>query len=213
MHRTSFDAVGLRRGSVRGGQAFAASFSDLVPLELPSTGDNSETGSTPESTHPQAQNFRQNHPQVMANHPLYELDAMVFPSNDPFAYPNQQTLMDFTAGPMHGRQPSRANQQQPDPMQFFLPNMYDDIEGQLLGPVPPYLHQANRTPQGLDLAPHVYNAGNMLSMHHNTSAAPHPQQLTADQRHQREIEAILADPAFRGDWGDNILGGSGYMQL
>jgi hypothetical protein len=64
---------------------------------------------------------------------INQLDAVMFPSGDPLAYPNQPGL-GMRGGPQHY-----------DPSQYYAPNLFDGIEGQLMGPLPPYLMQ---TPQG-----------------------------------------------------------------
>jgi hypothetical protein len=203
----------------QGGHNFTAGFPDLLPLDMSSVGDGSERGSTPGgmSAHPQPHNFvRMQAPGVPGNSALYKLDAMMFPTGDPFAYPNQQPLIDFPAQSAQGQQPGGhggdgAGSQHADSMQFYIPSLYDDIEGQLLGPMPSYLaqHQAQGH-QGMDINSHMYNSTGMLGM----SSAPgssHGQGLTPQQRHQREVDAMLADPNFRGDWGD-IMGNPGYRQ-
>lgn len=97
-------------------------------------------------------------------------------------------------------------------MQFYMPNMYDDIEGPLLGPLPPYLAQHHgQAHQGLDINSQVYNAAGMLSMP-QPSQGSQSHNLTAEQRQQRELDVMLADPAFRDEWGD-ILGTGGYRGL
>ena len=62
---------------------------------------------------------------------------MMFPSADPFAYPNQP-MMEFD----NIKQENIGNMPQPN---YLLngtqPGIYDDLEGQLFGPIPPYLMQ------------------------------------------------------------------------
>jgi len=193
-------------------------------MDISSTGDGSEGSSTPGGIGPpSAQNLlrMQSHGSA-GNSTLYKLDAMMFPTGDPFAYPNQQPLMDFpTPSPQTrpgglpggggGGAGGAGGGQHPDSMQFYMPNMYDDIEGQLLGPLPPYLSQHHGQPHhGMDINSQVYNAASMLSM--PPVQGPHSHNLTPQQRHQRDVDAILSDPNFRGDWGD-ILGAGGYRGL
>ncbi|PBP28638.1 hypothetical protein BUE80_DR000246 [Diplocarpon rosae] len=70
-----------------------------------------------------------------------DLGAMMFSSNDPFAYPNQPVL-----NPDHIKQEGmgRVSGTQAVPM-YFSENgpghAYDDLQGQLFGPLPPYLSQ------------------------------------------------------------------------
>lgn len=179
---------------------------------MSSAGEGSETSSTPGGIG-QPHNFLR---PARANSALYKLDAMMFPTGDPFAYPNQQPLMDF---PPPGRQ-QQPSGQSPDSMQFYIPSLYDDIEGQLLGPLPPYLVHGQTQPGGggMEINSQVYHATSMLSMpplhgHGHGHGAGGGAGLAAQQRHQhqRVIDAMLADPNFRGDWGD-VMGG-GYRHL
>jgi hypothetical protein len=155
------------------------------------------------------------------------MDAMMFPSEDPFAYPNQP-LMD-PAGHHHpGSQTpqSGAGGQPHDAMQFYMPNMYDGIEGQLLEPIPSYLIQhGQRQPQhGLDAAAQMYGTPDMMAMPqgahgghaaHQQAPPQHHQQIAQQQHqhpHQQQggmMDEMLTDPSFRGGWGD-VLGNTGY---
>ncbi len=193
-HRTSFDAVALQQNGVPG-QNFASNLQDLLPLDLSSTGASSETSSTPGTSHRRPPSFQT--VQTPTNQ-LYKVNAMMFPSGDPFAYP-AQPIMSF-ASPVERRPTSQSQPQ--EALSFY--GMYDDIEGQLLGPVPGYLQQ------GLDLsgqtAP-IYSQSEMLIINQQ-------QQALAQQRQQREMDEILSDPTFRGEWG-NLLGdgGGGYVPM
>ena len=80
---------------------------------------------------------------------LPDLGAMMFPSADPFAYPNQP-MMQYENIKQEGGL-GIAN----DP-QMFMP--LDDLEGILYGPVPPYMNQGQ---QNLDLRSQ-FGAGNVV---------------------------------------------------
>ncbi len=79
--------------------------------------------------------------------------------------------------------------------------MYDDLEGQLFGPLPPYLQQG----QPYDMQSHV--GGNMMTgispdMHYHTGITPNDEMAGA------------FDGIFSGDgdeWG-NMLHGSRFRQ-
>jgi hypothetical protein len=154
------------------------------------------------------------------------MDAMMFPSEDPFAYPNQP-LMD-PASHHAGNQTSQpGGGQSHDTMQFYIPNMYDGIEGQLLEPIPSYLMQQGQgqgqrhpQPHGLNATPQMFNTSNMLAMQPGHGSNPHQQpqqqhhQQMAQHAHQHPhqqhqqgniMEEMLTDPNFRGDW-DEMLG-------
>lgn len=127
---------------------------------------------------------------------------MMFPTGDPFAYPNQP-IMDFsTMGAQSGHQTSGQPHQ--DSMQFYTPNVYDDIEGQLLGPIPPYLMQSAQG-QSIDLTAQMYNTSNMLNL--QQAQAHNAQQNAAHHRQQREIEEMIVDPNMHDVFGEH------YRQL
>ncbi|KAL2074597.1 hypothetical protein VTL71DRAFT_8375 [Oculimacula yallundae] len=96
-------------------------------------------------------------PQFGINTGVPDLGAMMFPSNDPFAYPNQP-MMEFEN--IKQENVMMSNTQVPP---IYLPNggpgqEYDDLQGQLFGPLPPYLSQA-QTQYDMQ-AP--MNSGNMM---------------------------------------------------
>jgi hypothetical protein len=87
-------------------------------------------------------------PDFGINTAVPDLSAMMFPSADPFAYPNQpmaafDSIKSENMGLMN-------NSQIP---QMYLSNgiptptsgRYDDLEGQLFGPLPPYLNQGQQS--------------------------------------------------------------------
>jgi hypothetical protein len=130
----SFDST-RHPSSAAPDQKWRRSFQDLVsPLDVSGTVTPDSIGS---SNGLQTRlNFQQ---------PFGDLGAMMFPSADPFAYPNQ-AMMSFD-----------NLQQKPgfmgNSIDTSVPNMfiggranvsspYDNLEGQLFGPLPPYLMQA-----------------------------------------------------------------------
>ncbi len=76
------------------------------------------------------------------NTAIPDLNAMMFPSADPFAYPNQP-LIEFN----NVKRENDGTGQGPQGQRMYLsngvngPGLYDDLEGQLFGPLPPYLMQ------------------------------------------------------------------------
>jgi hypothetical protein len=73
---------------------------------------------------------------------LPDLSAMMFPSADPFAYPNQP-MMEYDNVKQENMPMMNES---PAPQLMFSSNghsgrIYDDLEGQLFGPIPPYLQQ------------------------------------------------------------------------
>ena len=109
---------------------FMSPSTDMSPIGTP---DSSSTGSMqPHYSLP---------PHFGVNTGVPDLGAMMFPSNDPFAYPNQP-MMEFDN--IKQENIMMSNSQVPP---IYLPNggpgqEYDDLQGQLFGPLPPYLSQA-----------------------------------------------------------------------
>jgi hypothetical protein len=146
----------------------------------------------------------------------------MFPTGDPFAYPNQQPLMDFPAQSPQGPHPGGHGGDTPggphgDSMQFYIPTLYDDIEGQLLGPIPSYMPQNQGQGQhGMGIHPQIYPVQGLMGMGAGPGTA-HGQALgpghglTAQQR-QRQVDVMLSDPNFRGDWGDILGIGNGNFR-
>jgi hypothetical protein len=111
------------------------------------------TAGTPESSSTSAsiQQTRYNAQQLGTNNGLSDLGAMMFPSADPFAYPNQP-MMEFdnikqepTSSMNHGLPvapiylSNGTGNNSPD-----VPSAYDDLEAQLFGSFPPYLMQGQQ---------------------------------------------------------------------
>jgi hypothetical protein len=73
---------------------------------------------------------------------LPDLSAMMFPSADPFAYPNQP-IMEFDNVKRENIDMMTGSQTAPIYIQHAGGGhgIYDDLEGQLFGPLPPYLAQ------------------------------------------------------------------------
>ncbi|CAK7206415.1 Gypsy retrotransposon integrase-like protein 1 [Sporothrix eucalyptigena] len=224
------------------GASFVANFHDLVPLEIPSATGSPESSGTPSTSQRSAGGYPMHHtpnasissggiglntsvpngsgvavsdgPISATTNPLYKLDAMLFPSSDPFAYPSQP-IMDFgiqnLIGDVHGGNnggggnnsasgggsdghgapgsgggASHGQQQHPDAMQFYAPSLYGEIEGQLLGPVPAYLMQPSGAPAGIDLASEMYSASSLLTLQQAQTHSAQQQQQAAHAHHQRQ---------------------------
>jgi hypothetical protein len=147
---------------------------------------------------------------------------MMFPSTDPFAYPNQPLL--DTSG-YHGRPGSHAGTSQGQDPQFYMPSVYDGIEGQLLGPIPPYLVSQAHGHHPMDPTSQVYSSPNLMPTQPGSLQQQQQQQhrqqqqqgqhrrgqqQQQQQQQQDMMEDVLVDPTFQGDWDDILGGGSGY---
>lgn len=114
-------------------QAMSMNYPKLHSLDVSST--SSDKNITPSSAHPSSSAYMRNS-QTQQSPNIYKLDALMFPSNDPFAYPNQP-LADFDthSATQAESQPSHianAHGQHPiDARNYYMPDVYGDIEGQL----------------------------------------------------------------------------------
>jgi len=134
------------------------SYQELVsPTDLSARGtpDSSSTGKS-------MQRPQYSLPQLGVNNGLPDLSAMMFPSADPFAYPNQP-MMEFD----NIKQENIGNiNSGPRAPPMYLSNgasgagVYDDLEGQLFGPIPPYLMQGQ---QQFDVTGQLDTGGGMMS--------------------------------------------------
>ncbi|KAI1419828.1 hypothetical protein F5Y12DRAFT_788743 [Xylaria sp. FL1777] len=122
------------------------------------------------------------------------LDAMMFPSDDPLAYPNQPRA-DFS---LHGSSLHHANSGDVlshDPSSYYVPQLYDGIEGQLLGPLPPYLMHSQGNP-GLPFPAHMYSDPMLPSQPmHQPGHRPQGLQIEQEQLRQqpRDYDHMLAN--------------------
>jgi hypothetical protein len=124
-----------------------------------------------------------------------DLSAMMFPSGDPFAYPNQpMTELDNCkseniADMLGTRAP------------LFVPNgisgsgIYDDLEGQLFGPLPPYMMQGQQ----------FFDASGQMGAENNILSGLGPQQMSYNYTPNADVnfDGILA--GGDNDWASLIM--------
>ncbi|KAI0123863.1 fungal-specific transcription factor domain-containing protein [Xylariales sp. AK1849] len=154
---------------------FSPSVQDVSPLDLTVTPVDVKK-SLPE----RMQNLQ--HGSNSGLNQLHRLDAAMFPSEDPLAYPNQP-------GMELGYPPGSS--QPHNPAQYYMPNMFDDsLEGQLMGPLPPYFMQTPGQP-GFGFPAQMFSdpmlslqvSGNQARVpQHHQQPSTHPQ---APQNQQR----------------------------
>lgn len=122
------------------------------------------TANTPESTTssslPQSQQFDMQN-QFDTNNSIPYLSAMMFPSTDPFAYPNQP-MMEFETQKQVSQGNISSASRGPPMYMSNTAGIYDDLEGQLYGPLPPYLMQGQ---QNYNLSSQPVGATMMSSFH------------------------------------------------
>ncbi|KAK4225515.1 putative transcriptional regulatory protein [Podospora fimiseda] len=204
---SSIDALGLQQSGLPA-QGFGGSMPTMMPMEM-------TLGSTPvpdgSSTHRQAQRFQQGQPGGVAS--IYKLDAMMFPSGDPFEYPNQP-LLDPAGQHPNRPSPHVAPGQSQDSMQFYMPELYDGIEGQLMGPIPTYLMQQGRPQAGLNPTGQMFPTYPQPPRHPQQMgqhSIPQGQQQPGQQQQGDLMEDIMGTEAnFEGDWNDMLGNPGGY---
>lgn len=199
-------------------------YPELHALDIPSTSSETSGVATPTTAHPSAANaYLRTSSSHAQESPIYKLDALMFPSGDPFAYPDQP--LDFgtnvSAAHTESTQPAlmaNVHSHPTDPRNYYVPGLYGDIEGQLskllprtrrfhgnlanqttVGPVPPYLMQSNHTVQnGLGLSTQMYQASNAMAM--QQAQVQHHQQQHAQHQRRREMDDLMADSGFNRTW-------------
>ncbi|KAL2024408.1 hypothetical protein VTK56DRAFT_8219 [Thermocarpiscus australiensis] len=224
----SFDTIGFQHGSLAG-QNFT-NYQDILPMGMSLSGAGLDSGGAQGTVHGHAQGFQQGQPAGGSVNSLYKLDAIMFPSEDPFAYPNQPLM--GPAGHNPGEQaPHSGAAQSQDTMQFYMPNIYDGIEGQLLEPIPSYLmqHGQRQVQHAPGSTAQLYNTSGMLAMqpehgshghqqpqHHHQPMAhhphphPHPHQHQQQQQQQGQMmEGMMGDPNLQTEWND-MLGNANF---
>ncbi|KAI0851859.1 fungal-specific transcription factor domain-containing protein [Daldinia vernicosa] len=180
------------------GGSFTSSF-QFSPLDLPIPSPDSAGATALHEPSP----LDLQHPAFSTGNPIHQLDAVMFPSDDPLEYPNQPQL-DFGAHQSGVPDGSPGDLSHHGPAPYYIPNFYDGIEGQLMGPLPPYLMQSQAQP-GFNFPAQMYSDPMLLQMHtleHRHS--PHPQ-LQSEQLHflrrrgqqPGEMEELLANTSWQ----------------
>lgn len=138
------------------------------------------------------------------NSALPDLSAMMFSSADPFAYPNQP-MMEYDNIKHENTLIMNGS---PAPHMIFSNDhsggrMYDDLEGQLFGPIPPYLQQGQPT---YNMQPQMGGV-NMMgvmepSVGYHTGVTPNNDEMTGNfdgifSGDGEEWGNVMADPRFR----------------
>jgi hypothetical protein len=176
-------------------QKWRRSFQDLVsPVDVSGTG-------TPDST--ASSNGLQTHGNFQQ--PFGDLGAMMFPSADPFAYPHQ-AVMSFDN--IHQKPGFIGNLIDNSVPNIFIgggtniSNPYDSLEGQLFGPLPPYLMQTQPGVNMSQMDMSGISGFNLQEMRGHTG-------LTPGVNVNVNFEDIFA--GGNDEW-NNMLGDQVYMQ-
>ncbi|KAI1173901.1 hypothetical protein F4777DRAFT_416198 [Nemania sp. FL0916] len=154
-----------------------------------------EAASLGDAGHAKAQ-----HSTTGAAQQIHRLDAIMFPSDDPLAYPHQPRAdIGINGSTLHHSSPGEILQHDSSP--YYVPQLYDGIEGQLLGPLPPYLMQAQGDP-GIPFPAQMYSDPMLPSQQLYSSHQPPTQglQLGPEQLRQQssEYDHMLASASWQG---------------
>ncbi|KAI9816464.1 MAG: hypothetical protein M1827_001596 [Pycnora praestabilis] len=154
-----YDASSLRSNSNIDHYRRSSHIESLTPSEVsvrtPESGSNSNT-SLPYIAAQQQQLSMQQH---FGGSGLPDLSSMMFPSADPFAYPNQPiTTLENKHFKQDPLQMFDANNPCANNNSMFIPSNsgggpYDSLEVQLFGPLPPYLMQSQQPSMGMTSGP------------------------------------------------------------
>jgi hypothetical protein len=206
--------------------SFTSSLNDLMPLDMSSRATPDST-STAESTHRHP--FQPHHLSGHHTHsnPVHKVDALMFPSDDPFAYPNQPMIeLGFsgkTDAPVSLPHP-------PQDSNFFFPASLDEMGDQFMGQPPPYMmpQQQQANPIAMNMPGNMYDPNAMMGMHPHQHQGQPPQQqqpqprrtgglslrrpIRGERHQERQIEQMFTDHGMQPDWGSFFGSGRGGFQ-
>lgn len=217
--RSSFDSVVPGTEGNYRDSGFGGDWQETVPpLDMGSR-------ATPESTtssHSRTSAFPH---QGMANgNTIHKLDSLMFPSGDPFAYPNQPMMQLGYPKPVSG--PQSATMSAPLTASMTIPGSFDDFDAnQFLGHASSYSmqqqqqqqqqynqQQQSQPQQGLGLS-HMYQQQqpSMLGLQQDAQRLEHARRAAQMQRpmDNREMERMLAESGYQGNWG-NMYARTGF---
>ncbi|CAN8096607.1 unnamed protein product [Discula destructiva] len=211
-------------------------YNDYHVVDVASNSPDNNAIATPPAAHPSSGAYMRSSSQTQESPSVYKLDALMFPSGDPFAYPDQPLDFGTTVAATHAEPQSSlmsnvhpVHAQQTDSRNYYMPGVYGDIEGQLsesllhgvrlhprasrpdqptVGPLPSYLMQSNHVQNGMGLPAQMYQPPNALAMQHAQAQHQHHQhqQHAHHQRGGREMDDIMADSSFNRTW--DMFGGN-----
>ncbi|SPO04546.1 related to transcriptional activator Mut3p [Cephalotrichum gorgonifer] len=231
--RPSFDSVSLSGGSYSHQDSFPASLQDLLPMDMGSrtTPDSTSTGG---GSLPHQQAYGNGNQATGSTPGLSKLDSLMFPSEDPFAYPNQP-MMELGLQQKMQQEPMEGQEvRQDDATQYFMQGQFDDLESHLLGQIPPFMIEQSQ--QGMDIPGSIFAnsgagaggpTGSVPSQRQGRAGSQGqahgrvPVQMQGQGQHmdgergrmeqiRRQQEQILAAQRYRADWGQ-YGGGNFHM--
>ncbi|GJC90235.1 activator of stress genes 1 [Colletotrichum liriopes] len=204
--RTSFDGVPISEAGYQD-SALTSNIQDLLGMDMSSRATPDSVSTSASSNRP-PQGFPPPH---NMNH-ISKLDSLMFPSEDPFAYPNQPMMeLGFQKGPG----PNNVSGPQ-DASTFMMPGAFDDIDTQLLGQSPAYFlqgqshqHQHQHQQPGYDLSSVYQHSGYQGTP--DAARLDHARRVHMQQR-PGEIDRMLAETGYQGNWA-GMLARNGFQGL
>ncbi|OLN85785.1 Activator of stress genes 4 [Colletotrichum chlorophyti] len=214
--RGSFDGVPISEAGYQD-PGLSTNLQDLLGMDAPSRATPDSVSTTSSSHRPQG--FPPPH---NMNH-ISKLDSLMFPSEDPFAYPNQPMM---ELGYQKGPGPANVSGPQ-DASTFMMPGAFDDIDTQLLGQSPAYFLQG----QGQQQQQHNQSAQQQQQSHHqpgfdlssmyqhsgypgmpDASRLEQARRAYMQQQRPGEIDRMLAETGYQGNWA-GLIARNGYQGL
>lgn len=215
---------------------FSSAFNDFMSIDVP-TRDTPDSMSTATSSQ---RNPYTGQPLGMHN-PVNKLDSLMFPSEDPFAYPNQPMMELGFPGKSEAPGVSDASSD----MQLFLTGTFDEVESQLFGQQPPpyMMHQQAQPMMGMSSQMYDPSLMGLHSSNHSmvSSSSTHSQPMRVPQSHaqaqaqahsraqhqahlmasrrahsaraqERQIQQMFTEQGMQADWGGFFGSGRGGFQ-
>ncbi|KAI6779163.1 Activator of stress genes-like protein [Emericellopsis cladophorae] len=192
---------------------------DLLAFDMSSRATSGSPSTASSSQQPYA--IQQQGQPFNGRNPVNKLDNLMFPSEDPFAYPNQP-MMEL------GYQPPApmGQQQQAQGSQFFMPGSMNDMDSQLLGQPPPYAIQHPEGQPGLEFSanmfdPNMYNVPMSGQQSHSQPPSTSSQSIHSTisqgrrvhpRRQERQIDQMFDQNGMQADWGGFFGSGRGVFQ-
>ncbi|EKJ71146.1 hypothetical protein FPSE_08652 [Fusarium pseudograminearum CS3096] len=203
--------------------SFATNFGDFMSPDMQRSTPESTT-----STATSAQRFPYGG-QPIGMHNVNKLDSLMFPSEDPFAYPNQPMM---ELGFPSKTDPTTSIADQGQDMQLFLTGTFDDVESQIFGQPPPYMmHQQSQGMMGVSPQPMYANPANLMAMQQPSQPPTMQQRRPVSQTHaihqghsmahrrahrqqhqERQIQQMFTEQGMQADWGGFFGSGRGGFQ-
>jgi len=166
----------------------------MSPKDFSNTGTPNSSSASPSMSQP----YSTPH-QFGAVDSFNDLNSMMFPSADPFAYPPNHPMMELENFKQENTGMANDSQTPSFLSDTGAPGVYDDLEGQLFGPIPPYLTQGqqNYDFQGQPSSGGMMSHLNPPDMNYHPGLTPNGDMNFLLSGDSSEWDNILADGRLR----------------